>query len=975
MRGGAATTPVAEPPPTATMPSSPGRARPWAGWSTWSVAAIVLLVNLPWPHVEAGGSTVTAADLASLALVTVVVAGLIAGRFDLPRPAAVVLGALAAAATVSALVATDTGAALSGLVRYLQVFVLVPAAVAAVVRTPQRIAVVAGAFVVSGLLQGAVGVVQYLSGTGASIGGETVRAVGTFGAQEIMAMSAVVSFGLAVCVAGAVALTDLRHRIVLTGLAVALLVPLAFSLSRGSWLASAVVLVLLLAHLGPAGLLRAAGVVTALAVVLVGGFGLGGGEIGTRLGSAVSSVGSPDSSVGDRYHLWDTATSIWSEHPVTGAGLRSFPELRDGHAPLGLNSSSDTDQPGAGYVKQELLSPHNQYLLVLSEQGLLGATALVGLLATVALGTLQRVRRSTTPTERAVGLAVLGMVLWQAVEFLYADTGGPTSVLVGVVVGLAASYGLRNRPGSGAPGVTGRPGTRSGRGSGEARMVLTATVVSAVLIALGSLGGVVRDLMLASYFGADGTTDAFLVAWTIAESAVPLLIDGAMALLLVPAFTRALAVAEPGAPTSDPRAAVAGVVSYALPRLALGLVVVAGIVAVTAPWLVGALAPGLAQPELGVQAMRVVAASLVFIGLAGFAAGALRAHLVFGPPAAISLAFNVGIVGSILLFHERLGVLSAAIGVTAGAVLMVAVQLPSYLRRIPVPRAVLVKSSLISVGAFLPIAVYTLTRQAQVYVERFVGSTLAEGTISHLNYAQKIGQLPSTLALIIAVVTFPLLARSLVAGDAGDARRRLEADVRIVGAVVLLSTTFLFVFAPQVVQLLFERGAFTAADTADTAAILRIYVFGLLGQALVELVCRALFTGRSTFLPAATMGVGLVVTAVVAGIGASVWGAPGIAAGNAAGISVTAVGLLLTRRSRAQAIDPRAIGVILLRLLPAVAVTAAIGVGIASLVRGLPGIVAVPVGGTAMMVVFAAVAMATGGLPSVRAVLGTGSAS
>ncbi len=225
------------------------------------------------------------------------------------------------------------------------------------------------------------------------------------------------------------------------------------------------------------------------------------------------------------------------------------------------------------------------------------------------------------------------------------------------------------------------------------------------------------------------------------------------------------------------------------------------------------------------------------------------------------------------------------------------------------------------------------------------------------------------------MVTFPLLARSLVAGDAGDARRRLEADVRIVGAVVLLSTTFLFVFAPRVVALLFERGAFTAADTADTAAILRIYVFGLLGQALVELVCRALFSGPSTFLPAATMGAGLLVTAVVAGVGAGLWGAPGIAVGNAAGISVTALGLLLARRSRAQAVEPRAIGAILLRLLPAVAVTAVVGAGVASLVGTLPGIVAVPVGGVAMLAVFTPVAMTTGGLPSLRAVLGTRSAT
>ncbi|MBW0089582.1 virulence factor MviN [Pseudonocardia sp. KRD-184] len=476
----------------------------------------------------------------------------------------------------------------------------------------------------------------------------------------------------------------------------------------------------------------------------------------------------------------------------------------------------------------------------------------------------------------------------------------------------------------------------------------------------------IRDLLIASYFGADGSTDAFLVAWTIPETAVPLLIDGAMALLLIPTFTRALSIGSDSPACdeafTDPRVAVQSVVGAILPRLIVVLVVLSALAGCTAPWLVPLLAPGLANPELGVQAMQIVAGSVVLLGVAGFMSGALRAHMIFGPPAAVSLAFNVGIIGGILVLHRPLGVLAAAVGVTIGAALMVVVQAPSYLRTVPLPRQIVLRTVMVEFAAFLPIAFYTITRQSQVFIERFVGSSLPPGTISHLNYAQKIGQLPSTLAQILAVVTFPILARSLASGQTDAARTRMETDIRVIGAVVVLATAFLHLHAPEVVGALFQRGQFTATDTAATADILRIYVLGLLSQALVAIVVRTLFGARPTFLPAVAMGATLVVTAVVAGVAAPVFGGAGIAAGNAIGITVGAV-LLFHRRGRSSAISPKAIALILLRLLPPVPLAYGAGLVLSGFTAGLPWVVSLPAGALLMAVVFGAGAVLSKALP------------
>src|SRR5207237_5023965 len=108
-----------------------------------------------------------------------------------------------------------------------------------------------------------------------------------------------------------------------------------------------------------------------------------------------------------------------------------------------------------------------------------------------------------------------------------------------------------------------------------------AAVLTIAVTLAGSLLGLVRDLLLARYFGANGATDAFLVAWTVPETAFPLVVEGALAFLLVPLFSRALAAVDPGA--VDPGAAVRDLVTASAPRILGVLVVASATVAAGAP--------------------------------------------------------------------------------------------------------------------------------------------------------------------------------------------------------------------------------------------------------------------------------------------------------------------------------------------------------------------------------------------------------
>jgi len=302
--------------------------------------------------------------------------------------------------------------------------------------------------------QGAIGVHQFLTGTGASYQGEEIRAVGTFGAQDVMGMATVVSFGLVCAVGLALGRTSVRQGVVAACCALALLVPLALSFSRGAWIATVVTIVVQLLLAGLRRALRVGAVVAALGVILVGGFGVGSAMLQERVDSITQVADAPDQSVTDRYTMWAAAVGMWREHPLTGVGLKGFPEHRDAHASLALSAGSDTEGAGTGFVRQPLLSPHNMYLLILAEQGLIGLLALAGgwlALLVCGLRRLLRVRRAGSGLDCA--LVACGLLVWQLTDFAYADIGGPSTVLTAVCFGLAAWWALASH-GTEAP--TGR---------------------------------------------------------------------------------------------------------------------------------------------------------------------------------------------------------------------------------------------------------------------------------------------------------------------------------------------------------------------------------------------------------------------------------------------------------------------------------------------------------------------------------------
>ncbi|MFD9566637.1 murein biosynthesis integral membrane protein MurJ [Streptomyces sp. NPDC059994] len=546
-----------------------------------------------------------------------------------------------------------------------------------------------------------------------------------------------------------------------------------------------------------------------------------------------------------------------------------------------------------------------------------------------------------------------------------------------------------------------------------------AAAVTATLTVAGAVLGLLRDQTFAHVFGADTGTDAFLVAWTVPEVAATLLIEDGLALVLVPAFSLAAVRRGHGGP--DPvRALVAATLPrlmLALAAVAALLIATApALVELLAPGLpepqlavdctratsTCALSFGLAgycSAALRGHG-RFLAPATIYVA---YNIGIIAVLLTFGGHWGVRAAAAGVAAGGWLMVAAQApslwrgmrrtgrpgapwgdGWLHGLLGRAArprGGRRRGRHSGPGP-RRLPAPRALpgpekpsapkhsapkhsapkhsaapKQSTGALRLAMVAPVVVFALSRQCQTLVERHLAAPLPAGAISHLNYAQKVAQMPMVLSLMLCTVTFPVVARALAAGETEAARRRVEGDLMVAGAIVLLGGAVVIGCARQIVEVLFQRGAFGPADTAATASVMRVYALGLLAQTMVGVLVRSYFSAaRPTWYPAATMLVCLAVTAAAGAWAAPLWGARGIAAANALGIVTGALLLLAGTDRRSVGLARGRVGGELLKLTAAGAGATAVCWWCAT--RVADPVAAIATGALAAVAVFLALARA-----------------
>ncbi len=387
-----------------------------------------------------------------------------------------------------------------------------------------------------------------------------------------------------------------------------------------------------------------------------------------------------------------------------------------------------------------------------------------------------------------------------------------------------------------------------------ASLIMALFVVSRVL-------GLLREMVISHQFGTGGDLDAYLAAFRLPDILFQIVAGGALASAFIPTFTTLLA-------RQDDRGA------WRLASAIINLVLIltsafAILAALLAPWLVSTIiAPGFDAPRqaLTVDLMRLMLVTPVIFGVSGVIMGILNAQLHFLLPALAPILYNLGIILGAVILAPDMGVMGLAVGVVAGSLGHLLIQIPGLVRYglRYTPALGLHDPSVREVGRLmLPRMVGLAAVQINFLVNTILASGLIAGSLAAINYAWLLMLLPQgVFAQSIATAAFPTFSTQAAKGQVAEMRSTLSATLRAILYLALPAAVGLIVLRKPLVQLIFQRGAFTETSTEMVAWALAFFALGLPAHAVVEVVVRAFYALHDTKTPV-MVGIGAMVLNVI----------------------------------------------------------------------------------------------------------------
>jgi putative peptidoglycan lipid II flippase len=383
---------------------------------------------------------------------------------------------------------------------------------------------------------------------------------------------------------------------------------------------------------------------------------------------------------------------------------------------------------------------------------------------------------------------------------------------------------------------------RSRRLAWSAVFVASATMVSRVV-------GLVREVVVAGAYGVDPFYNAFVSVNAVPNTIRQLFADAAISAAFVPVLVALLAAGD----LARARRVTGALVGFML--LVVGIVTLV-LIAAAGP-IVRTLFPELtATPEAAAAAaeyLRIVVPTILVLSLAGVVTGVLLAHERFVMPAVVSIVWNLVIISFVSLWQASWGVSALAWGTLAGTaaelvILVWAMHAMGEPLRVNFHFADRQFRRVLTLIVPIAITLGLLNFNALIdlFFAQFVGSSAA----AELHYAFRLYTLPQGIfAVTIGTVLFPSLARYVAQKDAVRFRETISTGVRQTVFVSLPFVAWFMVAAEPIVRVVFQRGAFSAGDTAAVAPVLAALSAGLVFANVNMMFNRSFQSMQRVWLP------------------------------------------------------------------------------------------------------------------------------
>lgn len=434
-------------------------------------------------------------------------------------------------------------------------------------------------------------------------------------------------------------------------------------------------------------------------------------------------------------------------------------------------------------------------------------------------------------------------------------------------------------------------------------------------IFLSRISGFLRDAVVAYYLGTSRATDVWSLGLRTPNIIQNLLGEGTLSASFIPVYAGMV-----GEGRHEEAGRFAGAVLGLLALAAYGLAVLGMLLA---PLLVPLVYPEI-PPDyqaLLVTVIRIMLPMVATLVVSAWALGVLNTHRRFFVSYVAPVLWNAGIIGAAVSAGTVLGfaaagrdrdlVLALAWGALAGSFLLVLFQLPfvlSVLRHFRLSASTRVTGVREAIRNWVPVVASRGVVNLSALLDGILAAILAMGAVTTLARAQTLYVLPISLfGMAVAAAELPELSRRHQA-DVGELAERVRGALERVGFFLVPSFAAYLVFGEVLVEALYQRGSFGAADTRAVWVVLAAYALGLLASGRSRTLSSAFFAVRDTMTPARVAVVRVLVSVAIGvplmfpldryGVGDLRFGAAGLALGASVGawVEYALLRRALTRR-------------------------------------------------------------------------------
>lgn len=383
------------------------------------------------------------------------------------------------------------------------------------------------------------------------------------------------------------------------------------------------------------------------------------------------------------------------------------------------------------------------------------------------------------------------------------------------------------------------------------RALFKSTLLVSANTTLSRVFGLIRDVVIARYFGAGVDMDAFIVAFRIPNFLRRLFAEGGFSQAFVPVL------AEYRERRSHDE--VRALVDHTTAVLGLVLLAITAVGVLCAPLLVLAFAPGFAgeadKQALTADLLRITFPYIFFISLTALGGGILNTYRQFGVPAFTPVLLNLSLIGATIWLapHMSEPVAALAWGVLLAGVVQLLFQIPFLVRLKVLPRPSLGRDGE-GMGRILKLMVPTLfgvsVTQINLLVDTQVASFLASGSISWLYYSDRLVEFPlGVFGIALATVIMPSLSTEHARQSSEGYAATLDWALRWVFLISLPAAVGLAMLAGPSLATLFQYRAFSAFDVEMASLSLIAFATGLPGYVLIKVLVSGTVSRQDTRTP------------------------------------------------------------------------------------------------------------------------------